>query len=140
MKQQRLSKLALMGILTATVGCQSADEKKNGEETEKKEESEISYRAGTMSEEDLLSQLDEKGKALYYSLDEEGRGLALKLASMTCAGGNECAGLNSCKTADNPCAGQGSCTGKTACGFADKNLAVKVAAKHMAEKRGDADY
>lgn len=137
MKSKDLVKLGLVGILSATVGCQAPEkEGENGTETEKKE----SHKAGTMSEEELLMQLDEKGKALYYSMDDEGKALALKLASMTCAGANECAGLNSCKTADNPCAGMGKCKGTGVCGFHDKNVAVKVAAKKMAEKRGDSDY
>ena len=35
----------------------------------------------------------------------------------------------------NTCAGQGQCKGQTKCAFSDKNVAVRVAAKKMAEKR-----
>lgn len=93
-----------------------------------------------MSEEELLKTLNDKGKALYYTLDNEGKQLARELASQSCAGHNKCKGLNSCKSANNECAGLGSCKGTSACGFSDKNTAVKVAVKHMAEKRTKTSY
>lgn len=135
MRKSQLAQLGLIGLLGVTVGCQNS-EKNSGTKSRDSQQ----QKAGSMSEEELLTQLDEKGKALYYSMDEEGKALALKLSSMSCAGQNECAGLNSCKSSDNPCAGQGKCQGTSGCGFADKNLAVKVAAKHMAEKMENSDY
>lgn len=93
-----------------------------------------------MAEGDLLSVLDQQGKALYYSLDEDGKALARRLASQSCAGSNECAGLNSCKGPNNECAGMGSCKGSGSCAFADKNVAVKIAVKHSAEQRAKGKY
>lgn len=88
-----------------------------------------------LTENELLSQLNEQAKSTYQSLDATGKALALKLANQDCKGKNECKGLNSCKTADHACAGKGSCAGTAANNFKDKNLAVKVAALKMAEKR-----
>jgi hypothetical protein len=88
-----------------------------------------------LTEEELLSQLNEKGKKLYESLDAEGKQLAREVASQRCNGTNQCKGLNACETEDNKCAGQGACKGKTKCALANKNDAVKIVAKKMAEKR-----
>ncbi|NGX58843.1 MAG: hypothetical protein K940chlam3_01751 [Chlamydiae bacterium] len=88
-----------------------------------------------MSEDELLLQLNLKGRKLYDKLSPEGKELALKAASRRCNGANECKGLNACKTDDNDCAGKGMCKGKTKCAFGDKNLAVKLVKKKMAEKR-----
>ena len=63
MKQQRLSQLALMGILATSVACQPADEKKSEEGTEKKENSQARQQSSVLNEDELLGQLDEKGKA-----------------------------------------------------------------------------
>lgn len=92
----------------------------------------------SMSESELLSQLNDQGKAAYQALDSSGKALALKLANQDCKGHNECKGLNSCKTEDHSCAGKGSCAGTAKSNFKDKNLAVKVAAVKMAEKRANA--
>lgn len=88
-----------------------------------------------MTENELMSQLNEDGKATYRSLDSEGKALALKLASQDCKGKNDCKGLNSCRTDEHSCAGQGSCRGTSKGPFSDKNNAVKLASKKMAEKR-----
>ena len=74
----------------------------------------------------------------YKNLDSSGKALALKLADQECKAQNECKGLNSCKTDDHACAGKGSCAGTAKENFKDKNLAVKVAALKMAEKRVNA--
>lgn len=91
----------------------------------------------SLSESDLLSQLNEQGKASYQRLDAAGKALALKLANQSCKGQNECKGLNSCKNSEHTCAGKGSCKGTSDNNFKDKNLAVKVAAMKMAEKRAN---
>lgn len=88
-----------------------------------------------MSEDQLMSQLNEHGKQMYRGLNAEGKALAIKLASRSCKGTNDCKGQNACKTANNSCAGKGSCAGTSKCSFKDKNLAVKVAAQKQAEKR-----
>lgn len=92
----------------------------------------------SLTESELLSQLNDQGKAAYQSLDSSGKALALKLANQDCKGHNECKGMNSCKTEDHACAGKGSCAGTAKTNFKDKNLAVKVAALKMAEKRANA--
>lgn len=89
----------------------------------------------TLTENELLSQLNDQAKTTYQSLDASGKALALKLANQDCKGLNECKGQNSCKTEEHACAGKGSCAGTAASNFKDKNLAVKVAALKMAEKR-----
>jgi hypothetical protein len=88
-----------------------------------------------LSENELLMVLSPETRAVYMSMDADGRALALKLANADCKGKNDCKGLNACKSATNSCAGLGSCQGTTVGPFRDKNSAVKVAAKKMAEKR-----
>lgn len=92
---------------------------------------------GEMTEEELMSRLHSRGRATYNSLDEEGKALARRVASQKCSGGNECKGLNSCKGEENECAGHGDCKGQSGCEHKDKNQAVDVAAKKMAEKRNN---
>lgn len=90
-----------------------------------------------MTEDELSLELNDEGMKLFQTLDAEGKALALKVASQRCAQTNFCKGLNACATDQNKCAGEGDCKGKGKCGFADKNLAVKVVAKKMAQKRAD---
>lgn len=88
-----------------------------------------------MTEDQLMSQLNEQGKQLYKSLNPEGKALAIKLASRSCKGTNDCKGLGACAGNDHSCAGKNSCSGTSKCSFKDKNAAVKVAAQKQAEKR-----
>lgn len=88
-----------------------------------------------MTEDQLMSQLNDQGKQMYNSLSPEGKALAIKLASRSCKGTNDCKGLGACKTNEHSCAGKNSCAGTSKCSFKDKNLAVKVAAQKMSEKR-----
>lgn len=88
-----------------------------------------------MSEQELLVELNEAGAKIFRSLSQEGKALALKLASRSCNGTNECKGQNACRTDKNSCYGQGSCKGQTVCGFANKSDAVKLASDLMAKKR-----
>lgn len=90
-----------------------------------------------LSEQELLIELNEAGAKLFRSLSQEGKALALKLASRSCNGTNECKGQNACRTDKNSCYGQGSCKGQTVCGFANKNDAVKLASDLMAKKRAE---
>lgn len=91
-----------------------------------------------MTQDELLLELNEEGAEIYQSLSPEGKALALQMADRSCNNTNACKGENACRTDKNKCAGQGSCKGTTKCAFSDKNLAVKVAAKKMAEKRQQA--
>jgi hypothetical protein len=91
-----------------------------------------------MSEGDLLLELNNEGVKQYKSLTPEGQALARELASQRCGKTNSCKGRNACKTETNSCAGKGGCKGTTKCAFSDKNLAVKVAAENMANKRSEA--
>lgn len=91
-----------------------------------------------MTEDELLLELNDEATKLYNSLSPEGKALAREVASQRCNGTNDCKGLNACQTEHNKCAGQGSCKGTSKCAFSDKNLAVKVVAKKMAEKRNGA--
>lgn len=90
-----------------------------------------------MTEEELLTELNDEGYKTYQQLGPEGKELARQVASMRCNGTNACKGLNACSTDKNKCAGQGACKGQGKCGISDKNLAVKIAAKKMAEKRSE---
>lgn len=91
-----------------------------------------------MSEDDLLLELNETGTKQYMSLSPEGKALAREVASQRCQNTNACKGLNACESEKNKCAGKGSCKGTSKCGFSDKNLAVRVVAEKMAQKRNNA--
>lgn len=88
-----------------------------------------------MKESELLQKLDEKHKVMYSNMSPEGKQLARQLAGQSCAGKNDCKGLNSCKTNKNDCAGKGGCKGQSPGAFKDKNQAIDVANNHMREKR-----
>jgi hypothetical protein len=142
-KKSNLKKLALMGmaggVLLAQAQADAGQPQNNnyyrGNQYYTADTMSPSMKEGTMSEDDLMSQINSSSKAMYQSMNKEGKDLALKLANQSCKGKNDCKGLNSCKTEDNACAGQGGCRGTSKGPFTDKNVAVKVAAKHMAEKR-----
>ena len=95
-------------------------------------------RTEQMTEQELLSQLNQQGRALYQSLDPKGKTLTLQLANQTCEGQNKCEGLNSCESDENGCSGEGGCKGQSPGPFKDKNQAVEVAAKHLAQERQEA--
>lgn len=90
-----------------------------------------------MTEQELLIELNTDGVRMYNSLDDEGKALARRVASMMCQGTNECKGLNGCMTDKNTCAGKGDCRGKGKCALSDKNLAVKLVYDKMAAKRAN---
>lgn len=130
-KNNNLKKIALLGltggILLAATGCEQ--QRSGGGTTQ----SSVSQKQ--MSAAELYAVLTPEERQEYDSLDSKGKKLALELANQSCKGQNSCKGLNSCKSSENSCKGQGGCKGKSQGPFADKNDAVKVAAKHMAEKR-----
>ena len=65
----------------------------------------------------------------------EAQALAVRVAQQTCSGLNECKGLSCCKSDSHSCAGLNDCKGQGACACSNKNLAIKLVEKHMAEKR-----
>lgn len=162
MKKRDLSKLALMGLVAGLCMTEPlhAKDKSSKEEkssakvnasdsTNENDSSEYADDSSSnpndenigyhlMTEDELMEYLNEKTKKLYYSLSPEGKKMALEVASQRCNKTNSCKGLNACETPENACAGKGTCKGTSKCAFADKNLAVKVVAKKMAEKRENA--
>lgn len=138
MKKKQIKNLALLGLST---GFLISSHIHAGATTEK---SGIDYSAADkdyhlMTEDELLSELNEEGKSAYNSLDAKGKEFAREVASNKCAGLNSCKGQNACKTEANDCAGKAGCKGQSKCAFTDKNVAVKVAKeKLMKEKRLDA--
>lgn len=139
MNQKELHRLMMAGI---TVGLCFSSYPLTGEE--KKVSSDFlelvastngNIASREMTKDDLLLELNQEGADLFNSLSLEGQELALKLASRGCNNMNECKGQNACRTDRNKCAGQGACKAQTKCAFSDKNLAIKVAARKMAEKR-----
>src|SRR6185295_13048686 len=144
MKKVPFKTLALLGIVSGFCTAQSlngvaispADKVKPAKEADDPNAGNLGYHL--MTEEELLLELNDEGYKMYMSLDAKGKALAREVASARCNGSNECKGLNACKTDKNACAGQGSCKGEGKCATADKNLAVKLVAKKMAEKRGQA--
>lgn len=91
---------------------------------------------GLISETSIKAQLSDVSQYHYDQLDKEGRALAFELIHQECKGKNRCRGLNACKNEGiNNCASLCSCEGQSPKKFDDPNLAVRVAAKRMAEKR-----
>lgn len=85
--------------------------------------------------------LDENTLELFHSMGIEGQLLFYQLAKQECRGQNICKGLNSCKKEGvNDCAGLGMCRGTCEAPFDDKNVAVKVILKQMAEKRMELSF
>ncbi len=143
MKKRDLEKLVIIGIasgLLMTPTLQGQEKEIPAGRQGEYEEDSIDPNSENegyylMSEQELFLNINRKGRELYESLSPEGKKLALKVASRRCNGANECKGLNACKTEDNDCAGKGECKGTTKCAIGDKNLAVKLVANKMAEKR-----
>lgn len=152
MKKRDFLNLALTGISTgalvtsplaaATTQKSSASSKEKSEnitsdskKSEYNDANDGNMNYHVMTADELLLQLDPEGIKVYNSLSPEGKGLALLVASQMCDHTNQCAGLNACQTEKNKCAGQGSCKGTGKCSFSDKNVAVRLVAKKMAEKR-----
>jgi hypothetical protein len=138
MKKYEKKQLALRGILSAFITVHAAlvgDEniQKYGVSTAVSERGNMGYHL--MTEDELMLELNNEGVALYNSLDKEGKELARYVASQRCMASNACKGLNACQDAKHACMGKGECKGLGKCSVADKNLAVKLVAKKMAEKR-----
>lgn len=88
-----------------------------------------------MTEQELLLELNSEGTKQYNSLTPEGKALAREVASQRCGRTNQCKGLNACETEKNKCAGKGACKNLGKCAFSDTNVAIKVVAEKMAQKR-----
>lgn len=151
MKNKKLKELALLGLASGLLinspaeaatptnakTAPTKDTKAGTQTIEQDDPNKGNLGYHLMTEDDLLLELTDDGVKLYNSLNSDGKALARFVASQRCNGSNECKGLNACQTDTNKCAGQGSCKGTSKCAFGDKNLAVKVVVKKMAEKRSN---
>jgi hypothetical protein len=143
MKKNDLRKLALLGMATAVlVSNQAFAEEKKAAEKKDDLKNLSSITDGNLgyhlyTEDELILELNPEGVALYKSLDPEGKLLARKVASTMCNGMGECKGLGACKSSKNSCVGKNECKGQNVCAHSDKNVAVKLVAKKMAEKRAN---
>ena len=138
MKKRNFIKLAYLGVVSGLLisnHLQAASDVTNATESSQKDPSDGNLGYHLMTEKELLDELDDEGYKLYNTLDPESKALARKVASQRCAGSNICKGFNACKTEKHDCAGKGDCKGNSKCGFSDKNLAVKVVAEKMKQKR-----
>jgi len=142
MNKKDMKKLALLGLITGTMVCQSAHAadataKAAADAKAKSIEELNAQNVGYFlyTEDELLLELNDDGAKLFKSLSPEGKKLALEVASARCNGTNSCKGLNGCQTANNSCAGNGSCKGTGKCAIADKNLAVKLVHDKLAKER-----
>lgn len=116
-------------------GCPGMTANRDRPRSENNDMNEGNLNYHLMTEDELMLELNQKGRELYQKLDANGKRLARVVASQMCNETNECAGLNGCQTEHNSCAGQGSCKGKSKCAIADKNLAVKLVSDKLAKKR-----
>lgn len=143
MRKHDFKKLALLGVSSglliahpvaavSNTSTKTTDSKSNSKSYDPNDGN-MNYHL--MTEEELKLQLNGEGISIYDSLDEEGKRLARKVASMACAGTNDCKRLGACKTDKNECAGKNACKGKGTCAHSDKNQAVKLVRDHMALKR-----
>ncbi len=149
MKKRDLNRLALLGVASGLMTlCQAkatAEETKGTEQTTSgKKDTAKDSNDGNLgyhlyTEDELLLELNDQGRAMYNSLDPEGKALARYVASQRCDHTNKCKGLNACQTDKNSCAGKGDCKGQGKCAISDKNLAVKLVYDKMAKKRAEAN-
>lgn len=135
MKKINLKKLAVSGFLTGLCTVQAVEAAEKSKETIYQAQN-LNYHL--MTEDELLDQLNDEGVKIYNTLTPEGKKLAREVASATCNNQNPCKGLNACKTDKNECNGQGACKGQGKCAQSDPNVAVKLVAKKMANKRAEA--
>ena len=141
MKKRSLKSTAIVGLAAglAIAGQLQAEAKaaaSKATETPDPNAGNLGYHL--LTEDELLLDLNDEGYKLYMNLSPEGKSMAREVASMRCQGSNLCQGLNACATEHNACAGQGKCKGTGKCAISDKNLAVKLVAKKMNEKRTEA--
>jgi hypothetical protein len=146
MKKNSFKNLACLGIASGLCVVQSmdaavVDAKAKATDPKAKEaydpnSQNLGYHLYT--EEELLTELNDEGSKLYMSLTPEGKQVAREIASQLCNGTNGCKGRGACKTEKHDCAGKNACKGESKCAVSDKNLAVQLASKIMAEKRADA--
>lgn len=137
MNKHKLTQYVLLGILSGSLLSNLAFAADNKEDKKNNlldtTDGNMGYHL--MDDDEILLQLNDEGTKLYNSLSPEGKKLAREVASARCNGTNSCKGLNGCRTDKNECAGKGSCKGQGKCAIADPNVAVKLAAKKMSEKR-----
>jgi len=145
MQRKDWKKIALLGLsggilFSAAVEAQNYDKQKNSTRadlpSDDPNDGNMNYHM--MSEEEFLLELTPENVAIYKSFDPKTKQLALRVASMMCAGSNECKGLNACQTDTHDCAGKGDCKGKGKCAISDKNLVIKLVKDKMAAKRNNA--
>ncbi len=86
------------------------------------------------SAKEFAKELNPATKAIFDKMTPQGKNLAMKINS-DCKGKNDCKGQGKGET----CAGKNSCKGQSTGPVDDKNMAVKAAAKAMAEKRNNAN-
>ena len=144
MNKRDLKKLALLGftsgiLISNSSSVNAADTSAAKDTSASKDANDGNLGYHLMSEKELLMELNGSGVALYNGLDAKGKELARQVASQRCNGTNECKGLNACQTDHNECAGKGSCKNTSKCAIADKNLAVKLVADKMKQKRSSAN-
>lgn len=142
MQKRNVKKLIILGMASgALFANQAANSAEKPDSSSKKSTSAVLAAENgnmgyhLMSEDELMVQLNDAGIKLYNSLSPEGKTLAREVASMHCNGTNPCKHLNACQTDKNACAGKGDCKHQSKCAVSDPNLAVKLAAEKMAEKR-----
>lgn len=145
MKKVNLKNLAIAGITTgiiisSTINAAGADTSKDTQTQDQQESDGGNLGYHLYTEEELELELNDEGLKTFNSLSPEGKKLALLVASQRCNNMNECKGLNACQTEHNSCAGKGSCKAKGKCAFSDKNLAVKIVAEKMAQKRNNVNH
>lgn len=134
MQSKILQTMAVIGI-SALVEA-SDDASPESEITVHYHESDPEIIPGHIFESSLTPELSKSGHYFYDQFDRDGQALAYTLVQQECKGKNNCRGMNSCKLEGiNHCAGLAQCKGKGNGYFEDKNLAIKVAAKLMAERR-----
>lgn len=143
MQKKSFAHLMILGIVSGSLVSTSLFSDEEQEAAKQKLNDLLSAENGNMgyhlmTEDELLLELNEENAKTFDSLSPEGKQLALKVASARCNGTNECKGLNACRTDQHKCAGYGECKGQSKCAFSDKNVAVRVVAKKMAEKRAQA--
>ena len=85
----------------------------------------------------FCNKLNKDGQEAFKAMDAKGRAMAMKMASASCKGKNDCKGMGNCKTEKHACAGKNECKGQGGCKTTDMNKSVDMVCNQMAQKRAN---
>lgn len=138
MKKRDLASLALLGISSALLiaGCQQPA--KNGTASPQGQMQSQTVMSPEMQS--FYSSLNADGQRKFNSLDAKHQAMAMKMASQSCNGKNDCKGMGGCSNQNNSCAGKNACKGQGGAPAKDPNKAVDAQYTNQTAQRDAVNY